>query len=213
MGGFTSRGEIFDKERYRKLAMHPKTVAIGECGLDYFRLRPRTNADLVLTDADEEIKEKQKKAFIAQIELAHEAGKPLMIHCRNALPNLIDILHTTRYLLPTSPGIVHFFTGTKEDAQALLELGFSFTFGGVITFLPRKGKESGDYDEIVKMIPLDRLLSETDAPYVSPAAHRGKRNEPAYVVEVVKKLATLKGIAFEEMRAQTFENAQRIFFS
>ncbi len=201
--GFTSRGEVFNKEHYRELAMHPKTVAIGECGLDYFRFNE-------VEDRGTQIK-KQKDAFLAQIELAHEVKKPLMIHCRNAFPDLIDILHTTHYLLPTFPGIIHFFTGTKDDAKSLLDLGFSFTFGGVITFPPRKRKERGDYDEVVEMIPLDRLLSETDAPYVSPAPYRGKRNEPAYVVEVVKKLAELKGVSVEDMARQILANAKSVF--
>jgi TatD DNase family protein len=201
--GFTSRGEIFDKEHYRELAAHPKTVAIGECGLDYFRFSETE-------DRATQIK-KQQDAFLAQIELAHEVGKPLMIHCRNAFSDLIDILRASRSMLHDAPGIIHFFTGTNDDAKALLGLGFSFTFGGVITFPPRKGKESGDYDEIVKMIPLDRLLSETDAPYVSPAKYRGKRNEPAYVVEVVKKLAELKRVSAEDMTRQVLKNAKNVF--
>jgi len=187
---FTSRGEDFDYDAYKKLALDEKVVAIGECGLDYYRL-------------GEETKEKQIETFLKHIELAKEVGKPLMIHCRNAFGDLIDLL-TTHHLLLTKPGIVHFFTGTPEDARRLLDLGFSFTFGGVITF-------ARDYDESIKLIPLERILSETDAPYVAPMPYRGKRNEPAYVVEVVKKLAELKGVSVEEMERQIFENARRIF--
>ncbi len=107
--------------------------------------------------------------------------------------------------LKASPsGVIHFFTGTPDDAKKLLDLGFSFTFGGVITF-------ARNYDEAIKMIPLDRILSETDAPYVSPVPYRGKRNEPAYVIEVVKKLAELKNVSVEEMKNQIWENARRIF--
>ncbi len=238
---FTSRGEEFDHDYYLELARDSKVVAIGECGLDYYRLRVPTDADLTQTDA-EETKERQKKAFIKQVELAHEVQKPLMIHCRSAFSDLIEILQTyyglksrrsgrdsdsanrrTSELKAEAPGIVHFFSGTMEDAQKLLNMGFAFTFGGAITFPPRKqsrvvaegdstrGKTEGDYDEIIKMLPMDRILSETDAPYVSPAPYRGKRNEPAYVVEVVKKLAELKGVSFEEMAKSTFENARRIF--
>lgn len=200
---FTSRGEAFDIERYRPLALHEKTVAIGECGLDYFRFsddEPR--ADQV---------RKQKEAFIAQIELARQIKKPLMIHCRDAFADLIEILKFYEKKFDTAPGVVHFFTGTPDNARALLEFGFSFTFGGAVTFPPRKGKAAGDYDEVIALIPPDRILSETDAPYVTPVPHRGKRNEPAYVVEVVKKLAELKHVSPEEMKSQIWENAKRIF--
>ncbi len=194
--GFTSRGEEFDYEYYKKLALHPKVVGIGECGLDYYRI---TNDEL-------RIKEKQKRAFIQQIELAREVEKPLMIHCREAFSDLIEVLNS--YFLThnssRSPGVIHFFSGTKEDARALLDLGFSFSFGGVITF-------THDYDEVVRYIPLDRIVLETDAPYVTPVPHRGKRNEPAYVVEVAKKMAEVKQISMDEVASKTFGNAKIIF--
>jgi TatD DNase family protein len=193
---FNSRGEAFDVDYYRSLALHSKTVAIGECGLDYFRFNehePRA----------EQIK-KQKEAFVAQIELSRSIKKPLMIHCRNAFADLIKILSSPAHPSIETPGVIHFFTGTPDDAQKLLELGFSFTFGGVVTF-------ARDYDKAIKLIPLDRILSETDAPYVSPALYRGKRNEPAYVIETVKKLAELKGVPAEKMKGQIWENAKRVF--
>ncbi len=186
---FTSRGEIFDVQYYRNLARDPKVVAIGECGLDYYRLGDST-------------KKCQAEAFTAQITLAREVGKPLMIHCRNAFPDLIALLKSET--LPDHPGIVHFFSGTKADARELLDLGFCFTFGGVITF-------ARDYDEVIEAIPVDRILSETDAPYVTPAPYRGKRNEPAHVVEVVKKLAEIKNIPVEKMSEQIFKNSKSIF--
>ncbi len=190
---FTSRGEEFNIESYRKLAVHPKVVAIGECGLDYYRLEGE----------DREVKiEKQKAAFSLQVILAREVKKPLMIHCRGAFPDLISILKGSSY--GTKPGIAHFFSGTANEAQELLELGFSFTFGGVITF-------AREYDEVISLIPLDRILSETDAPYVAPTPYRGKRNEPAYVVEVVKKLAELKNVPVEKMAEQIALNAKNIF--
>jgi TatD DNase family protein len=202
--GFISRGEVFDMAYYRELALHPKTLAIGECGLDFFHF----NED---EDCDEQIK-KQKDAFLAQIALAAEVKKPLMIHCREAFPDLIEVLHVQSAVLGIeNPGIIHFFTGTVAEAQELLDLGFSFTFGGAITFPPRKGQTSGTYDEVVRFIPLDRILSETDAPYVTPVPYRGKKNEPAYVVHVVKKLANLKDISVDEMAAQIRKNAKRIF--
>lgn len=203
-GGFTSRGEEFDYAYYKKLALHPKVVAIGECGLDYYRL-------------GEETKDKQKSTFLQQIELAHDVKKPLMIHCRSgrsertspqngagrqAFGDLIKILQTTNYKL--QPGIVHFFSGTKDDAQKLLDMGFSFSFGGVITF-------ARDYDEVVKYIPLERILFETDAPYVAPVPYRGKRNEPAYVVEVAKKIAELRNVSLEEISHRATANARSLF--
>lgn len=189
--GFTSRGEEFDYAHYKKLAEDPKVVAIGECGLDYYRL-------------DEKTKERQFSAFEQQIALAHEVGKPLMIHCRNAFADLIAVLTAHRSTLNARPGVIHFFAGTADDAEKLMDLGFSFSFGGVITF-------ARDYDEVVRYIPIDRIVLETDAPYITPVPHRGKRNEPAYVVEVAKKLGEIKNMSFEEVAAQTTKNAREIF--
>ena len=188
--GFVSRGEDFDYEYYKKLAQDMKVVAIGECGLDYYRIK------------NTESRIKQEKAFRTQIELAVEVKKPLMIHCRNAFGDLIDILQTTNYKL--KPSIVHFFSGTVDDAQKLLDLGFSFSFGGVITF-------ARDYDEVLKYIPLDRVLLETDAPYVTPTPFRGKRNEPLYVEEVASKIGETVNKDFSEIARITTENAMRIF--
>jgi TatD DNase family protein len=189
--GFTSRGEDFDYDIYKKLVQDSKVVAIGECGLDYYRL-------------SEETKEKQKDAFLKQTELSYEVKKPLMIHCRNAFNDLIEILNTNHSALNAIPGIVHFFSGTVDDAKKLLHLGFSFSFGGVITF-------ARDYDEVIKRIPLDRIVLETDAPYVTPVPYRGKRNEPAYVIEVAKKLAELKNVSVDEIAEKTTQNAVSIF--
>jgi TatD DNase family protein len=199
---FISRGEIFDYEYYKTLALHPRTVAIGECGLDYFHF----NED---ESRDEQIA-RQKDAFAAQMRLTKDVAKPLMIHCREAFADTIAMLRAAG---PDgfTPGVIHFFTGTVDDARALLDMGFSFTFGGVITFPPRKGASAGTYDEVVKFIPIDRIMSETDAPYVAPVPFRGKRNEPAYVVHTVAKLAELKGVSLEEMKAQIWENARKMF--
>jgi len=182
--------EAFSRAELLEIAKSPLVVAIGECGLDFFRTK------------DEESKKLQKEGFFEHIAVAEELGKPLMIHCRAAFLELIDILKSHGQNL--KPGIIHFFTGTPDDAKQLLELGYSFTFGGVVTF-------ARDYDEAIKLIPLDRILSETDAPYVSPEPYRGKRNEPAYVIESVKMFASLKGVTTEEMREAIWANAQRIF--
>lgn len=188
-------GERFDEDLYRRLALHPKVVAIGECGLDYYRL----------PEEGEPIKVAQRDLLLAQIKLAFEVGKPLMIHCREAMSDLIELLtNNSKFLTIDNPGIIHFFTGTIEEARSLAALGFSFTFGGVVTF-------AREYDEVIRFLPPDRILSETDAPYVAPAPYRGKRNEPAYVVEVAKKLAEIQGADQEVFRVQLLKNAERVF--
>lgn len=191
--GLKSRGEEFSYEYYRELALHEKVVAIGECGLDYYRI-----------DGGESEVRLQKQAFIAQIELAAEVGKPLMLHCRDAYDDLIDILLSHKdKLLKENPGIVHFFTGTKEHVEKLLNLGFSFSFGGVITF-------GENYDSIIQALPLDSILLETDAPYVAPAKYRGKRNEPLYAIEAAKKISILKSITLEEALFSTTAAAFKV---
>ncbi len=188
--GFTSHSEEFDYDYYKKLNQNEKIVAIGECGFDFYR-------------QGEETKTKQTEAFEAQINLAAELKKPLMIHCRNAYPDLIKTLTTYYQLLTTPSGIVHFFSGTKEDARKLLDLGFNFSFGGVITF-------TRDYNEVVKYIGLDKIVLETDAPYVTPAPHRGKRNEPAYIAYVAEKLAEILSKDLEEVTLKTTKNARDV---
>ncbi|KKW20356.1 MAG: Hydrolase, TatD family [Candidatus Adlerbacteria bacterium GW2011_GWC1_50_9] len=185
---FYSRREEFDYGYYKKLAENHKVVAIGECGLDYYRLSADT-------------KKKQKEIFEKQIALSNEIKKPLMVHCREAFADLIEILSEQR---SSVAGIVHFFSGTTENAGKLMDLGFSFSFGGVLTF-------ARDYDKVVKYIPMGRVLLETDAPYVAPVPYRGKRNEPSYVIEVAKKIAEIKDLTLEEVAVLTFQNAERIF--
>lgn len=186
---FTSRGEKFDYDYYKKLALHQKVVAIGECGLDKFRSLEVPKL------------EKQEEIFRKQIELAVEVKKPLMLHIRNAYTDAFRTLKTYTGVR----GNLHFFAGTIEEAKPFLDLGFSFSFTGVISF-------ARQYDEVVRYLPLPRIMSETDAPFVAPVHHRGKRNEPAYVVEVVKKIAEIRGEDYERVRAQLAENA-RAFFS
>ncbi len=189
--GFMSRGEDFDHSYYKNLGKRAKVVAIGECGLDYYRLA-------------EETKNNQRKVFEEQIQLSRELEKPLMIHCRGGFRDLIEILQSNKDNLGNPAGLVHFFTGTKDDAATLLKLGFSFSFGGVITF-------ARDYDEALNFIPLQNLLLETDAPYVAPAPYRGKRNEPLYVIEVAKKIAEFKGVSLEKVGNITTANALKLF--
>ncbi|TSC69514.1 MAG: TatD DNase family protein [Parcubacteria group bacterium Gr01-1014_66] len=190
--GFTSRGEKFDYNYYKKLAEDQKVVAIGECGLDYHRF-------------EEDTKQIQHKAFEEQIALAHEVKKPLMIHCRKAFGDLISLLKAeSRELIAGNAGIIHFFSGTIEDASSLLDLGFSFSFGGVITF-------ARDYDDVIRYIPIERIMLETDAPYITPVPYRGKRNESLFITETAKKKAKLKGLTYDEIARETTANARELF--
>lgn len=188
---YKTRAEEFDENYYLELAKNEKVVAIGECGLDYYRSQKNQ-------------KEKQKEIFIKHIELAKKVNKTLIIHCRDAHEDLIEILNSKSEILNSPPGIMHFFTGTLEQAKEYIEMGFYISFSGVITF-------TNAYDEIVKNLSLDRILIETDAPYVAPTPYRGKRNEPSYVIEVAKKIAEIKGISLEEVAEQTFKNSLIIF--
>ena len=199
---FTSRGEEFDKDIYRKLLEDPKTVALGECGLDYFHM-------------DEESIKKQKEALIAQIELANEVGKPLIIHVRNnyddaernAYKDIFEILKTHAKV----KGVIHFFEGDLEDAKNFISLGFYISFTGAITYPPRKNGRNCDYEDIIKNIPLGMILSDTDSPYVAPMPHRGKRNEPSYVREIVKKIAEIKNLPESEVAQAIVANAKKLF--
>jgi TatD DNase family protein len=184
---FTSRGEVFDAVKYEALAQSPKVVAIGECGLDYYRL-------------EDDTKKVQEEAFIQQIEMANRLGKPLMLHIRNAYEDALALLKAHAKV----KGDVHFFAGDWNVAKQFLDFGFTLSFTGVLTF-------ARDYDEVVRNAPLDMLLTETDAPYVAPKPYRGKRNEPAYVVEVAKAIAEIRGEPLEEVEAQLAANARRVF--
>ncbi len=192
---FVSRGEVFDKDIYRELLKNPKVVGIGEVGLDYYRM-------------DDESIEKQREALIAQIELANEFDKPIMLHIRNN-PNdksknaYFDALEILKEHAKVK-GDVHFFAGGLEEAKAFLDFGFTLSFTGVITFTTQ-------YDEVIKNTPLDMIMTETDCPYVTPAPHRGKRNEPMYVREVVKKIALVKGLPEDEVASAIMANAKRVF--
>lgn len=192
---FTSRGEEFDMDTYREMLQNKKVVGIGECGLDYYRTDP-------------ESKQKQIDNFKKQIQLANETGKPLMLHVRKSDdPHVSSAYLDAAEILKSEakvPFNFHFFAGTIEEAKALLDIGAYFSFTGVITF-------AKEYEEIVKFIPNDRIMSETDCPYVTPAPHRGKRNEPTYVIEVVKKMAEIKGISVDEMKEHIWKNAQKVF--
>lgn len=199
---FTSRGEIFDKSIYLDLAKDKKVVAIGECGLDYFH-------------TNEESIDKQKEAFIEQIMFANEVGKPLMIHVRNNYEDknrnaYVDILEILKKHAKVK-GVVHFFEGSIEDARDFTDFGFLLSFTGAITYPKRKSGRSCDYEGIIKNTPLDMILADTDSPYMAPVPYRGRRNEPSYVKEIVKKIAEIKNLPEEEVARAIVANARRVF--
>ncbi len=183
----------FEREDFVELAKHYKVVAIGECGLDFFHAEKTEDF------------ERQKKSFLDQIDLALEFDKPIMIHSRNAYLELLEILEplkeTHRGKLR---GNVHFFAGNLEEAKRFWNIGFTTSFTGVITF-------ARSYDEVIKAAPIEMLMSETDAPFVAPAPYRGKRNEPSYVHEVVKKIAEIRGEDLEIVEKALIINAKRVF--
>ncbi|HPW34404.1 MAG TPA: TatD family hydrolase [Candidatus Paceibacterota bacterium] len=181
-----------DWEEIKKLSNHPKVIAVGECGLDYFR------------DKEESVQKKQIELFKNHIDLSFESQKPLVIHCREAFIDMIDLLQSSKEKLLSKPGIFHFFTGTKENTEILLDMNFSFTFGGLITF-------NRSFDDLVRFIPLDHILVETDAPLVSPKSHRGQRNEPIYVTEVIKSIASIKNIPLQEVTVKILKNTKNVF--
>ena len=170
---------------------HPKIVAIGEAGLDYF-YDTQTPAD-------------QKTGLIRHIAAARETGLPLVIHSRSADEDMIEIL-TAESGKGAFPFILHCFSSGAELARTGVELGGYVSFSGILTF-----PKSEDLREIAKSVPLDRLLVETDAPYLAPKRWRGKRNEPSYVVNTAEVLAECKGVSYEEIARITTENALRIF--
>lgn len=172
----------------RELAAHPRAKAIGECGLDYYY--------------DFSPRERQQEVFAAQVDLAKELGLPLVIHVRDAWEDCLEILTDKN----PQHGVIHCFTGTLENAQASLDLGFHISIPGIVTF-----KKAGDIPEVVNLVPEDKLLIETDSPYLAPSPHRGKRNEPAFVNFVADKVAELTGRPREQVVQQTGENARRLF--
>jgi len=226
-------GQGFDRKEFLELAKHPKVVAIGECGLDYFHSKVDDFA-------------RQEEVFIEHIKVANEVGKPLMIHARNgaqidtkskisdsvnshplggrgslrfplagfeersyspqkdapisAYQNTIQILKKYSKV----PADFHFFAGTEDDMKAILQIGCSVSFTGVITF-------ARSYDNLIRNVPLDKIMSETDCPYVAPIPHRGKRCEPSYVIEVVKQIAKIRNEDEDAISSALLNNARRFF--
>ena len=172
------------------LAARPKVVAIGETGLDYYRLQ----GDL----------EWQRARFRVHVAAAREAGKPLVVHCRAAADDTIAILRAEG--ARDVGGVMHCFTESWEVARAALDLGFHISFSGIVTF-----RNAHEVKDVAKRVPLDRMLIETDAPYLAPVPHRGKRNQPAYVPHVAAEIAHLRGLPTDAVAQATADNFFRLF--
>ena len=186
----TQEGEEPDQDRLMRLAEHPRVVAIGETGLDYYRLE----GDL----------EWQRERFRTHIRAARRCHKPLIIHTREAAADTLRILEEEGG--GAVGGVFHCFTETLATAKAALDLGFHISFSGIVTF-----KNAIQIKEVASFVPLDRMLVETDAPYLAPVPHRGKLNHPALVRHVAEEVARLRGIRLEELAEATTANFFRLF--
>jgi TatD DNase family protein len=173
---------------HARLAHHPRVVAIGETGLDYYY--------------DHSPREQQRAAFARFIELAHAVGKPVVCHIRDAHDDARAILVAGR----VTDCVIHCFTGTPDDARAYAELGYYVSFSGIVTY-----KTAQALRDAVPLVPRERLLIETDCPYLAPIPRRGKRNEPAFLTHTAEVVARCAGMSFEELAALTTQNASRVF--
>ena len=182
--------EPFNYDRLLQLAAHPKVVAVGEIGLDYYY------------SADN--KALQQEVFAQQVQAANVLNKPVIIHTRAAREDTIRILREND--AQKCGGVLHCFTENLEMAKQGLDLGFYISFSGIITF-----KNAEEIRAVARQVPLDRLLVETDSPYLAPVPYRGKQNQPAYVREVCEYVATLKGVSVEEFAQITTQNFERLF--
>ncbi len=183
-----------DVETLVTLSRRPKVVGLGETGLDYFRLNGRSVADMAW----------QRERFRVHIRAAIITGLPLVIHTRSASEDTLAILREEG--AGRVRGVFHCFTETEVVARAALELGFHVSFSGILTF-----RNAADLREVARMVPMDRLLIETDSPYLAPVPYRGKTNQPAYVVHVAQQIAELKGLDVEAVAQQTTHNFEVLF--
>lgn len=184
--------EAVGNEIERLAQSDDRVVAIGETGLDFFKAEDRS---------------RQIAAFERQLEIAHALDKPVIIHCRAAASEMVSVLHDVRERLQGLPRcVMHCWAGTADEVKAFVELDFFVSFSGIVTF-----KTAEAVRESVAIVPSDRLLIETDCPFLAPVPHRGKRNEPAFVRNVAERVAELRGLSLEELAHQTAANALHCF--
>ncbi|MGD0576552.1 MAG: TatD family hydrolase [Candidatus Staskawiczbacteria bacterium] len=202
-GGFMPLGEEFDKEKYIELAKSPKVVAFGEIGLDYY-YKPKSKTKRA------QFKELQKNVFIEQLKLAEELNLPVIVHCRMAHADIFEILKTMKL-----KGVLHGFVGNWDEAKKYLDLGFYIGINGIIFKFNESSEavQSGqvNIEEVAKKYPLDKILVETDCPYLTPPMAGAERNEPIFVKHVIQKIADLRNITFDEVASATTENAKKLF--
>lgn len=234
---FNTREEKFDYEAYKKLASNQLVVGIGECGLDYFRLPADGHLLQGAEDAHLHIKQLQKDAFILQLKLAKELNKTLVIHSRSskgtddACLDILEILKTpslwrhSEGVRPTEESekqkeilrfaqndavlprfVLHSYTGSPEVAKMFVDLGGYISFNGIITF-----DKTGNQEAVLKVVPEDKIVLETDCPYLTPVPMRGKKNEPLYVRYVAEHVARVKGLSVDKVAETTLENSRRLF--
>ncbi len=203
---FTSRGEDFDPEFYRELAKNPRVIAVGETGLDKFHIPKDQSEELILSA--------QKEVFKKHYDVASEFGLPLVMHVRDAHNEMIELLREIKKEKGSLiRGVVHCYTGNWAEAEQYLELGFNLGFTGVVTFPAKKTNPQPqlELEKVLQNIPLDRILVETDAPFLAPQAYRGEQCEPWMVEEVIKKFATVRGLSIDEMTSQINKNTLDLF--
>lgn len=196
-GDFLIKEQDFNQEEYAKLAKSKKVVAIGEVGLDYY-YRPKTKTKM------EQFKKKQKEVFQKQLDFARELNLPVILHCRMAHEDILNILNTQVALsYKKLTGVIHCFTGGLKEMAQYLNLGFYIGLNGIIFKM--------DLDQVIRQCPLDKILVETDCPYLTPPMAKSQRNEPVFIKHIIQKIADLKQIYFEEVCKRTTENAQKLF--
>jgi len=208
--------------RLKTLAKHKKVVAIGECGLDYYQRSANSDQETI----DEKSKELQKKGFIEQIKLARELNLPVVVHCREAWEDVFEIISRSNqssafpFLERSSRNsskpsfskfVLHCYSGDKSDTEKFLELpNIYFSFSGNITY-PKPVEQANKFSEVIQRIPLDRIMLDSDSPYLAPQARRGKRNEPAFVKFIADKIAEIKGISVKEVESTTDKSSINFF--
>ncbi|MFP4514775.1 MAG: TatD family hydrolase [Parcubacteria group bacterium] len=199
---FKARAEEFSYDSYEKLADFKKIVAIGEIGLDYYHINLKANV--------EEVKNKQKEVFYQQLVLARKKALPVIIHCRQAHDDMLSILQDFKneykdYMPKNKPwGVMHCFSGDEDLAWKYFDLGLIISFTGLITF-------SKQWDQLIRKVPLDKIMIETDTPYMTPEPYRGHRNEPALVYYVAKHIAEIREVPIEKIAKITTDNAKNFF--
>ncbi|MCD6085820.1 TatD family hydrolase [bacterium] len=191
--------KTFDYQKYKKLTKNPKVIAIGEIGLDYY-LKPKTKR------RREIFKTKQKKLLFEELKLAKKLNLPVIFHCRMAHLDLIQFLKENKEVCPKK-AVLHSFVGKIEELKEYLNFGYNIGFNGIIF----KKIEGIDFEKIIKVAPLEKILVETDAPYLTPPQVKEKRNEPIFVKYIIKRIADIKNLEFEKVAEITFENAKKLF--